>query len=184
MRYIFLAFALSSFTGLNAQLISQTDLAMPGYTIYAELYGASHGVTLNYDRVAFRFFNRWNGSIRIGFGTYAKEEGRLQFISAPAGVNLFAGRNGHNKEIGIHFSYVKGESNRTIGSLLKYSEGLYLSPAIGYRYQKEGGSFVFRIQYSPFVKLKEYSKGSDRLSTGKLTHSFGISAGYYFSRQR
>jgi hypothetical protein len=186
MKYLFLIACLCHFTlDVNSQFLSTKNPTMTGHSVYGEIYGAGQGVTLNYDRVVCSFLSRWNGSVSVGFGSYNKSEGRVRFISTPVGLNLFKGKNGHHKELSLHLAYVKGKELVKMGTFIWYNEGLYFTPAIGYRYQKEGGGFLIRLQYSPFVKLKEY--GDDyvfKRRSRPLTHSVGISAGYYFARKR
>jgi hypothetical protein len=186
MKYVLLILCLWCLTVEgNSQLISGKNLTMTGHSVYGEIHGASHGLTLNYERVLGRVLNRWNVSTRIGFGSYGKAQGSVRFVSIPAGLNLFRGRNGNNKELGFHIAYVKGKNYVKAGSFLRYSEGLYFTPSVGYRLQREAGGLLIRVQYAPFIKLKEYSDDSPfKMWSRRLTHSLGISVGYHFPQKR
>jgi hypothetical protein len=163
---------------------NQTDLARPPYrgiAAYVEIGGASLGVTANAEVVFAKVFN-WKASVRGGFGTFKRYEKRVTYLAVPIGMNIFKGHRRHHREIGLNASYVRGA---TFGGDIRvnYSEGLYLIPTFGYRYQGENGGLFFKVQYSPFVKLTEFT--NDRAfknSTGKIIHLIGLSLGYFFVR--
>jgi len=186
MKYLFFISCLCHFAlDANSQFLSIGNATMNGHGVYGEVYGASQGMTLNYDKVICQLFNRWNGSMRVGFGTYGKAAGRVRFISTPVGLNFFKGRHGHNKEFGVHVAYVQGRNYIKAASFLRYSEGLYFTPSIGYRFQQDRGGLLIRVQYAPFVKLKEFGDDSPyKMWSRRLTHSLGASIGYYFARKR
>lgn len=153
-----------------------------GITVYSELGGASLGITLNVDKVLFRL-GSWQGSVRGGFGRYNIENNRVKFCSVPIGITFFNRPLGrHHKELGLNISFVRGSAFK-VGYFSDpiVSEAFYLTPTIGYRFQKPEGSVFVKVQYSPFILIKELeSRLLDLRSPGWVTHFAGVSFGYYF----
>ena len=169
---------------LTLETLSQTDSARNyrGITIFTEAGGASLGATLNLDKVLFQIGN-WHGAARIGFGRYSIEDNRVKFRSIPLGISLFNRSAGkHHTEIGVNISYVRGTSY-----IFRYpddvivSQSVYFIPTLGYRFQRPGGSLFAKLQYSPFIKIKEFE---DELIYNRrydeVVHFGGLAIGYFF----
>jgi hypothetical protein len=171
-------FALSS----RSQQPIHHSVSLPGYAAYIDYSGL--GFTLNGERTLFRALRKWDGSLRVGGGAYQKKEG-YNFFSVPIGLNLIRGRNGHNSEIGLTISYVKGQHALiSHDKLYGVSQGIYISSSIGYRFQKPGSFLFARLQYCPYVKVKEFSEEKRFVEmNGNLNHNVALSVGWYFTKR-
>jgi hypothetical protein len=93
--------------------------------------------------------NRINA--RLGFGYLVKDG--LTFTGAPIGLNLTTGAQSHHLEMGLGASYIHG--------LLVYGnkfedEGIYVTPTIGYRYDRFKKGWLFKIYYSPMLAVYDF----------------------------
>jgi hypothetical protein len=154
----------------------------PGITFYLEVAGASQGYTLNVDKVITRVAENWNISARLGYAQYKRLQGEVAFRSIPFGLNIFTGGKKHHAEFGINISYVKGALADVYSfGKPRFSEGIYLTPTIGYRYQKKDGWLFLKAQYSPYIQIRDDSDDIVyKQLQGKWQQFIGLSLGYYF----
>ena len=92
--------------------------------------------------------NNYQVNARAGFG-YSKING-FEFLGIPLGLNLLTGTKNHHLELGLGTSYIMGTSHIFIktGNYIS-SEGIFLIPSIGYRFDKPTGGLIFKVYYSP-----------------------------------
>ncbi len=130
--------------------------------LYLELGGSSGRYALNYSRIIHQK-DKLKLNVSAGFGlwhyTYSfgpngpKETTWLPAI--PVEFSAFWGRSSHHLELGIGLiSYLESISQLnfdTFEETRKIMYGAAFPLRIGYRYQKPGGGFFYRIGYTPFV---------------------------------
>jgi hypothetical protein len=155
--------------------------------LYGEFAGNSAGLyTVNYEhRLSDRGKNIW--SIHGGMGFYNAWE-TYTHKSFPLGVTYYNRKEGNShKEGGICLNYVEGLSDNMDrrAHQLQYSKALCLIANVGYRYQKPGGGFMFKIYYAPAILLKEFEDPPYDFPRQTLyPRNIGISLGYNFRRCR
>lgn len=148
---------------------------MKGFVVYTEFLGAAKAVSINVEKPLLPVLNKWYCSGAIGF---AALNVRGPFRSVPVGLLLHSAKGNVRKEIGLHVGYVQAmQSMRPEGY---YSQSIYLTPVMGFRYQKPEGGVFFKLDYAPYVKIKEYSDVYLFRDIGKFRNYFGVSAGWYF----
>jgi len=132
------------FFGIN--LIAQEADELNKNIVYIE--GATKGTfySLNYEHI-FRVREKLAWSYRVG-GFVGKDG-----IALPLGINAITGKHEHHAEISFvatpyidHYHSLWNGKN----SADKY---LYLSPALGYRYQKPAGKLYCKISAGPLLFL-------------------------------
>ena len=132
--------------------------------LYLELGGSSGRYALNYIMIIHQK-DKLKLNVSAGFGlwhyTYSfgpngpKETTWLPAI--PVEFSAFWGRSNHHLELGIGMiSYLESISQLNFDTFEETRKIMYRTAfplRIGYRYQKPGGGFFFRIGYTPFVNL-------------------------------
>lgn len=122
------------------------NLEFGGYALIGELY---------YERVIFNNEkSKTTGQIGIGLGGF------------PLIINQLISFNNSHLEFGIGILFPEYKSIRVLENTKSHITG-----RIGYRYQKPGGSFIFRVGLMPLITIDYYW-----LYTGFP----GISFGYAF----
>lgn len=157
------------FTSLNAK--SQIDSnKITKNIIYIEGAGIGGYGSLNYERVIIRKTNL-SFYVRGGLSTYNLKDYTTSFnpdIIIPMAINGLYGTN-HKMEFGIgqtitsivHANYSTWQPDR--------ETNFHANFTIGYRFQKETGGMVFRINYSPIIEFYRFYR-----------HWGGISLGFSF----
>lgn len=141
-------------------------------TIYVD--GTSKGAyySVNYDRV-FSEGEKFSKSYRAGFTILN------HVIAFPLGINFFTGRQQDHFEFGLTVvPYVEDyEKLFSPGNLS--DKKIYIIPGAGYRYQKPGGGFFFKIIASPVIFLDPPSDNFWKMD-GKVYPGGSIGAGISF----
>lgn len=144
--------------------------------VFVELLGNGTLYSLNYERL-IHILPYLSFSARVGASM--DHVGSYYF---PVLVNVIAGHNGHYGEFGLGTTI-----DLTHYELNNKWETTYLKTFnIGYRYQKPGGKWLFRIDITPVVSKDykmydlNYEKSIKTNPTVRLTPWFGISAGLRF----
>jgi hypothetical protein len=155
-------------------------------SVYLEAFGQSLYYSLNYDRILAD-----KGRERIGFsaGISVLPISYMEVYAGSASANYLLGRKNHllelgiglsgmrfiEKEINIGYSYIDGDGNAIYYSGIGRAEHffLYLTPKIGYRFQKRTGGFMARVTLTPPVGL--FSKWGE---TYDLTNGQTIGGSY------
>ena len=153
-----------------------------GPVVYVELYGAGAGVTLNAEHSVMRM-TRNIMTVRAGFGKHrylGKDE--HDYIGIPVGMCIFNKGSNHHREFGLGITYVKGHLEEDFFG--EVNKSLEFVASIGYRYQRPAGGLFFKVQYTPHVRIKEFTESNQFNSgEGKIVHLAGICLGYYFMRR-
>lgn len=154
--FVVIAFSIGAFAQSEPQIFEAKS------AVYLELGGSSGRYAVNYSRII-----RQKGKLKLnasaGFTllkyTYSigprgpKETTWLPAI--PVEFTAFWGRSNHHLEIGIAVvSYLENiphfETGPPIQETRKTVYGAAFPLRIGYRYQKPGGGFFYRVGYTPF----------------------------------
>lgn len=137
---------------------------------HLEAFGCGGYGSVNYERLLFDK-NDFSIAARIGLSTYHLRDYTHQFnpdIIVPIACHAYYGKK-HHTELGL------GE---TVGSIVsadkedfepKRNTALSTVVHIGYRYQKPGGGFLFKIAYTPIIERNK-----------RFIHWGGVSVGYAF----
>jgi hypothetical protein len=155
-----------------------------GQSIYAETFGNSVGFyTLNYEGMLTESANKVV-LFHAGIGIYNVSDKYL-YKSFPLGISTFNRKQGnHHREIGICVNYVEGfGDNRAtwIGEEVQYSKVIVLLLNAGYRYEKPDGHFIFKLYWSPTIRVKEFASPPYNYVRQTLyLQAAGLGLGYKF----
>lgn len=160
---------------------AQSGSYFNGVVGYVELGGHAGDYSVN---IEHKFFNTrhltFNGWIGFGKGTFGSGESKRNFLGVPVGVSVFTGSKSSHLQIDVAVSYLEGREYNFFG---QDSKSLYIVPGFGYRFQKPNGGLFLKAQYTPLIKVKEYTDILPFQRTG-AQHFFGVSAGYFFARNK
>ncbi|MBS1633630.1 MAG: hypothetical protein JST10_13765 [Bacteroidetes bacterium] len=141
-------------------------------TIYVD--GTSKGAyySVNYDRV-FSEGGKFIKSYRAGFTILS------HVIAFPLGISFFTGHQQDHFEFGLTIvPYIEDfEKHFSRGNLS--DKKIYIIPGAGYRYQKLGGGFFFKIIAGPVIFLDPASDNFWKMD-GKVYPGGSIGAGISF----
>lgn len=160
-------------------------------TIYAEAFGQGFCYSLNYDRL-FNTENRFKNSFTAGF-VYVPESmgfGDGIYLGIPVSYNWLLGKKSHHFEMGIGLTSLLVNPNSNLGT----DSYTYLTPKIGYRFQRPNGGLFFRATVTPMIailnvstfnfgaeKYRQFSSFKNVLGLGYAAFPWpGLSMGYTF----
>ena len=182
---LFLLFAIGS----HSQETSSVNPARRN-TIYAEAFGQGFFGSLNYERLISPDSKVMSSfSAGIIFAPKSAGFGDGMYLGTPLSYNWIFGKKNHHLELGVGFTLVATEEFSRSRFENFYT---YLTPKVGYRYQRPGGGLFFRATASPMVALvnvSAYGAGSPVYRTffkdvaGNGYSAFpwpGLSIGYTF----
>lgn len=171
--------------------------SMARNTIYLEVFGQGLYNALSYDRILFPEF-RVKHSATIGL-TFIPPISYMQVVAIPVSYNFIFGQRNHHLELGLGFTpmifkeigiqssfYVEDQQGNQVLKNEKFDNVnlfFYLTPKIGYRFQKHEGGFFFRATLTPPVagfNIWNYSSTSSYSKT-PYTELF-TSAAFFGSR--
>ncbi|MHA4843914.1 hypothetical protein ACX0G7_07120 [Flavitalea antarctica] len=142
------------------------------HTLYIDASTRGPVYSVNYDRI-FYYGEKLSYSYRIGFHWLHNEAG------IPLGISLITGKQEHHAEFSLTLTpyikrvdYLFREGNISD----KY---LYITPGIGYRYQKPTGGLFVKALLAPLILLDPPSDDFWNMDT-RLNSLFTIGAGYTF----
>lgn len=141
-------------------------------TAYAE--GATQGpaFTLNHDHI-FSEGKVFAKSYRVGFTVYR------DIMAFPVGINFISGKNQHHAELSLTgIPYIEHVSKLFSAGNLS-DKKLYIIPGAGYRYQKPGGGFFFKVMAAPVLLLDPPSDNFWKMDP-KIFAGVSAGAGYSF----
>jgi hypothetical protein len=148
----------------------EQDSSRQRNAVFYEIAGVGGPHTINYERIFVgRKLISFSTRIGMGFSDFIDYHGNFNpNITIPVLVNMSIGKK-HKAEIGVGQSFSNiVEVNTTTGAP---DRGSYFSTVfnLGYRYEKPGKPFLFRVGYTPII---EFNK--------RLVHWAGLSIGYLF----
>lgn len=132
---------------------------------YVELLGNGLFYSMNYDRL---FTDQVSGRVGLMFLGAASDEGSAAVTATPLMVNYLFGRGNSHFEAGVGILVVSGAVDDVPGEEDQSFSGAIGTGTLGYRYQRPGGGFVFRVGLTPFFSTQAFGPW------------FGISFGYGF----
>lgn len=138
--------------------------------VYLELLGAGGFGSLNYEHL-FLMKESLRSGLRAGIITSRifDFQGRLNpDFSLPVSWLLFYGSK-HNLEFGLGTTFTSTVRASSGKFTPERRAGLHQHFCLGYRYQKTGSGFLFRITYTPVIEFYRY-----------FSHWGGTSLGYAF----
>ncbi len=157
------------FTVINSVISQENNVSntFEKNTIYTEAFGQGFCWSLNYDRLfntEKRIMNSYTAgivyvpeSIQFGDGTY---------YGIPLSYNWLIGKKSHHLELGIGLTSLLVNPNSTVSTDF-YA---YLTPKIGYRFQRPQGGLFFRATATSMIDLLSVN-----------THKFGSEKSRSFS---
>lgn len=184
-------------------------------SVYGEIGGQGITYSISYDRL-FNVKRRVKTSITVGlnfFGTF-KTRDYSMYIGFPVSYNFLFGKKNNHLELGLGvtilnniYSYnyeivtqTNGYSQSFFFRATPTDRYLYLTPKIGYRYQRPNGGFFFRVTLTPWISIVnsyEEIKNNGKIYKEKVYATFdgvgdfygspafpwlGLSLGYTFKK--
>lgn len=141
--------------------------------LYLELGGAAIAYSLNYERTIFNG-SKINTNARVGFAIFPlhgdqdiNDINDINYL-VPLGLNFVFGNKKRHFETGLNYTFGRTSSSSTTTNTLngvvvrkttevnQYFSNLLL-PYIGYRYQKQEGGFLFKLNAMPVISLDKRS---------------------------
>tara|TARA_B100000809_G_C14997676_1_gene480363 strand:+ start:84 stop:554 length:471 start_codon:yes stop_codon:yes gene_type:complete len=156
---------------MSLNLYSQTqDSTLQRNAVFYEFAGVGGAHTMNYERIFVgKKLVSFSARIGIGFSDLIDYYGHFNpNMTIPALINMSIGKK-HKVEVGVGQALSSiPEVNTKTGDP---DRGSYFSTVfnLGYRYQRPGKPFLFRVAYTPIIEFNE-----------KFTHWVGVSIGYLF----
>lgn len=146
---------------LTVSLLGNSQNKSNNFALTFDLAGNSGFYTLNGEYKVGEIKD-YKLNARIGFGYYSGS--RIQFTGIPIGINMITGTKKHHLELGLGASYIKGIENMqipagTYGNPQEWSqqsEGIYLVPSVGYRFDKLTGGLILKVYYSPLITIYDF----------------------------
>lgn len=148
---LILAFSLQSFAQQKS-----TNFPIERNTIYAEAFGQGFCYSLNYDRL-FNVDKKVFNSFTVGM-TYAPKKlefGDGSYFGIPVSYNWLFGEKSHHLELGVGFTGMLVNSRYNNNSSTFYT---YLTPKIGYRFQRPQGGLFLKVTATPMIDLVSFRK--------------------------
>ena len=132
----------------------KSGAAVERNTIYAEAFGQGFCYSINYDRL-FNTEKRFKNSFTGGF-VYVPESlefGDGVYCGIPISYNWLLGKKSHHLELGIGLTSLVVNPNSNMVSDF-YT---YLTPKIGYRFQRPNGGLFLRATATPMIDILNVS---------------------------
>ncbi len=164
-KYLFFLAFLFCTLSAESQDTLVLNRPMARNTVYLEVFGQGLFNSLSYDRILFPEF-RVKHSATIGL-TFIPPISYMQVVAVPVSYNFIFGQRNHHLELGLGFTpmifkeigiqssfYVEDQQGNQVLKNEKFDNVnlfFYLTPKIGYRFQKPEGGFFFRATLTPPV---------------------------------
>ena len=158
-------------TGCTTQVVKSQNFSARN-TIYADFFSRDVYYSINYDRL-FNEGEKFNKSYRVGFSVYSN------IIALPLGINFFSGNGNNHFEFGVTLVPYVEDYQKLFSPGSPSDKKMDIIPGAGYRYQKPGGGFFFRIIAAPVIHLDPPSDNFWKMD-GKLYAGGSIGAGFSF----
>jgi hypothetical protein len=151
-RTIALTLVLMSVFSLFGQE-KNTDTILERNTLYAEAFGQGFCYSINYDRL-FNTEKIVKNSFTAGF-VYVPDAmgfGDGVYFGVPISYNWLLGKKSHHLELGIGLTSLIVNPNSNIVSHF-YT---YLSPKMGYRFQRPTGGLFLRVTATAMIDIMNF----------------------------
>ena len=161
-------------------------------TVYLEAFGQGLYYSINYDRLLMAK-HRFPASVSAGVTVLPISY--LSVIATPVSFNGLIGKGSHHLELGIGLTpmYLR-EKDVTVGHSVSDAQGnvietveyeaysnnffLYLTPRIGYRFQRPRGGFFGKLTFTPPIGLISHWGVMKHHETGE-PRGFGGRTNYF-----
>ena len=152
-KYLIVLILVSTLNGLGQ--INKDNSSIKKHTIYGEVFGQGFSGSINYDKIV-NINHKVMNSHTFGL-TYTPES--LQFggglyVGGHYAYNFIFGKKNNHLDLGIGISALYN-NNWGWGDKI-YT---YLTPKIGYRYQRVNGGVFFKANINVFLALVSLRKG-------------------------
>lgn len=151
LSILILTFSFQSFAQKKS-----TNFPIERNTIYAETFGQGFCYSLNYDRL-FNVEKKVFNSFTVGM-TYAPKKlefGDGSYFGIPVSYNWLFGKKSHHLELGVGFTGMLVNSSYGYNTNTFYT---YLTPKIGYRFQRPQGGLFLKVTATPMIDLISFRK--------------------------
>jgi hypothetical protein len=154
------------------------------HSIFLEVFGQSLYYSLNYDHI---FIDQGKERLSYTLGISVFPISYMEAYTGSAGMSYLRGKRNHQLELGLGINGMKfREKNIYIGYTDYDSQGneiqvssigradhffLFLTPKIGYRYQKRTGGFMARVTLTPPLGILSYWGPTYDVKNGKAIGS-------------
>lgn len=129
------------------------------HAVYLEVGGSSGRYAINYSKI-FHQKGKLKLNASVGFSIWRNELNNFNTIWLPViplEVTAFYGKSNHHLELGFGFTSFLDRTLNFDSETLEFQDkvvfGAIIPVRIGYRYQKPGGGFFFRVGYTPFFDV-------------------------------
>lgn len=130
-------------------LAAQQAVTAPN-AVYVELLGNGLLYTLNYDRL---FTPHVSGRVGLMLLAAGNGESAAGVLATPLMVNYLVGEGNSHFEAGAGILLINGAVDNVGTAEDEGFSGSVGTATLGYRYQRPGGGFIFRIGVTPFFGL-------------------------------
>ena len=144
----------------------------PTHTVFIEGSTRGPSYSLNYDRI-FYSGTKVSYAYRIGLHWLNDE------IALPIGVSLITGKGTHHGEISLTATPLVDRAKYLFRSGNYSDKKIYLTPGLGYRFQKSKGGFFAKAVAGPTLFLDPRSDNFWKMDP-KLFFVLSVGAGYTF----
>lgn len=155
---LFLVLVVALANSFEARAQSKVETFTAKNAVYLDLGGNAGQYAFTYGRLIYQK-SALKVMVSVGFSLWADHvEGSIVFNPAvPLEVSGFIGSANHHLELGLgvtpHLATSLYFNSETLELEDKVVFGSLIPLRIGYRYQKPGGGFFFRVGYTPFFKV-------------------------------
>jgi hypothetical protein len=180
MKQVQIVLMLLTLSIVNLTVTAQDSVHYSKSNLFVELGGAGF-FSGNFERL-FSIRKSFTVSGRLGLGVYPSQIGIFGGPSKSSGIapltlsmiygNRFAIESGYGLSVG----WDNAEDAYGNKGPLKWFTGI-----LGFRYQKPGGGFLFRLDYTPWIRYPEICLDTNCIEKSRrteFTHVFGLSLGW------
>ena len=182
MRQILLLNLLLSFANSISAQEKQINFPNEKNTIYAEAFGQGFCWSLNYDRLLNtdkKVFNSFTAGvvyvpnqIQFGDGSY---------FGVPVSYNWLFGKKSHHLELGVGITGMAVKSDFGLFGLSTTNHFYtYLTPKIGYRFQRPQGGLFLKVTATPMIDLVSFSNEWSNNGSLRISSLFSNVLGLYY----
>lgn len=164
---IFVVFGFVSINSIAQTTTGQLPAPRKVHSLYGEVFGQALYYSINYDRLLF-IERHFPATVSAGISVLPIPS-LITSVATPISFNGLIGKGSHHLELGIGLTpmYLR-ENNVKVGYPVEVEEGvyeqesyaghsnnffLYLTPKIGYRFQRPQGGFFGRVTFTPPIGL-------------------------------
>lgn len=122
-------------------------------SVQAEIFGHGLFYSINYERFIING-SRWKTSVQLGLAYYPPAT-NVREVWIPVLVNQLYSFNQHHLEGGMGYIVVNEAIPALSNGVMTRAWDGFITARIGYRYQKPGGRFLFRLAFTPIIEYRD-----------------------------